>query len=83
MDRWRKETLSLEVGDWIVWRDEAIEAEGQPAVVEPGMRGEIISLHDGFNLDVAEVKPIPPKAIVQFENITLMVDERMKWENAT
>ena len=23
---------------------------------------------------------IPPKAIVQFENVTLMVDERMKWE---
>jgi len=47
------------------------------------MKGEVISLHDGFNLDVPEVKPIPPKAIVQFENITLMVNERMKWENAT
>jgi hypothetical protein len=23
---------------------------------------------------------IPLKAIVQFENVTLMVDERMKWE---
>jgi len=28
MDRWRKETLGLEVGDWIVWRDEAVEGEG-------------------------------------------------------
>jgi len=25
-------------------------------------------------------KPSHPKAIVQFENVTLMVDERMKWE---
>ena len=56
--------------------------EGQPAVVEPGMRGEVISLHDGFHLDVADVEPIPPKAIVQFEAVTLMVDERMKWEKA-
>ena len=44
------------------------------------MKGEVISLHDGFHLDVADVAPIPPKAIVQFENVTLMVDERMRWE---
>jgi hypothetical protein len=45
------------------------------------MRGEVLSLHDGFHLDVAEVEPIPPKAIVQFESgMALMVDERMKWE---
>ncbi len=25
---------------------------------------------------------IPPKAIVQFEAVTLMVDERMRWEKA-
>ncbi len=64
----------------MVRRDEALEAEGQPAVVEPGMKGEVISLHDGFHLDVADVAPISPKAIVQFENVTLMVDERMRWE---
>ncbi len=81
MDSWRKETLNLQVGDTIIWRDEAIELEGQP--VTPGMRGEVISLHDGFHLDVAQVKPIPPRARVQFESgMTLMVDERMKWEKA-
>ena len=80
MDPWQKETLNLKVGDTIIWRDEAIELEGQPAVVTPGMRGEVLSLQDGFHLDVAEVKPIPPKAIVQFEAVTLMVDERMWWE---
>jgi len=46
------------------------------------MKGKVISLHDGFHLDVAEVEPIPPKARVQFEAVTLMVDERMKWEKA-
>ncbi len=58
--------------------------EGQPAVVTPGMKGEVLSLHDGFHLDVALVKPIPPKAIVQFESLMrLMVDERMMWERVT
>ncbi len=50
MDSWRKESLGLQVGDFIIWRDEAIEMEGQPAVVAPGMKGEVLSLHDGFNL---------------------------------
>ncbi len=81
MDSWRKETLGLQVGDTIIWQDDAVEAEGRPALVSPGMKGEVLSLHDGFHLDVAEVAPIPPRAMVQFENgMTLMVDERMKWE---
>jgi hypothetical protein len=82
MDPWRKETLDLQVGDLIIWQDEAVEVEGQPAVVTPGMKGKVISLHDGFNLDVTQgANPSRPKAIVQFESgITLMVDERMKWE---
>ena len=81
MNPWQKESLNLQVGDFIIWQDEAIEVEGQPAVVTPGMKGEVLSLHDGFHLDVAEVEPIPPKAIVEFENgMALVVDQRMKWE---
>jgi len=81
MDLWQKEALGLQVGDFIIWRDEAIEAEGEAAVVEPGMKGEVISLHNGFHLDVADVAPIPPKAVVRFDSgMALMVDERMKWE---
>ncbi len=53
MNPWQKETLGLKVGDIIIWQDEAIEVEGQPALVGPGMRGEVLSLHDGFHLDVA------------------------------
>ncbi len=84
MDPGQKETLNLQVGDFIIWQGEAIEVEGQPAVVTPGMKGEVISLHDGFHLDVTQGKAIPPKAIVQFENgMRLMVDERMKWKRVT
>ncbi len=83
-DSWEKESLNLQVGDFIIWQDEAVEVEGQPAVVTPGMKGEVISLHDGFHLDVADVEPIPPRAIVRFESgMRLMVDERMKWERVT
>ena len=35
-----------------------------------------------LGLEVADVAPIPPKAIVRFENVTLMIDERMRWEKA-
>ena len=48
------------------------------------MRGEVLSLHDGFRLDVVQGDPVPPRAIVQFENgMALVVDERMRWEKAT
>ncbi len=83
MNHWQKESLGLEVGDFIIWQDEAVEVESQPAVVTPGMKGKVLSLHDGFHLDVVQGNAIPPKAVVQFDSgITLMVDERMKWEMA-
>ena len=84
MDTWQKETLGLKVGDTIIWKGEAVEMEGQPAVVTPEMKGKVLSLHDGFHLDVTQGEAIPPKAIVQFENgMALVVDERMKWERIT
>ncbi len=61
MDPWRKETLGLKVGDFIIWQGEAIEVEGQPAVVTPGMKGEVLSLHDGFHLDVGRANPSHPQ----------------------
>ena len=52
-------------------------------VPAPGMRGKVLSLHDGFHLDVAEVEASPPRAIVQFESgFSLMVDAGLKWEKA-
>jgi len=45
------------------------------------MKGKVLSLHDGFHLDVVQGDAIPPKAVVRFESgMTLMMDERMKWE---
>ncbi len=84
MNHWQQQSLNLKVGDWIIWRDEAIETQDGPAFVFPGMKGKVLSLHDGFHLDVVQGDSIPPKAIVQFDSgITLMVDERMKLERAT
>ena len=78
MDPWR---INLQVGDWIIWQDEAVEMDGQPALVSQGMKGRVLSLHDGFHLDVIQGGSVPPKAIVEFENgMRLMVDERMRWE---
>ena len=76
---WQKETLNLQVGDFIIWQD--VELEGQPALVSQGMKGRVLSLHDGFHLDVTPGDSIPPKAVMRFENgMRLMVDERMWWE---
>jgi len=72
------------VGDWIIWRDESIETEDGAAFVSPGMKGKVISLHDGFHMDLIQGGSVPPKAVVQFENgMTLMMDERMRWERVT
>jgi len=46
MDPWR---INLQVGDWIIWQDEAAEMDGQPALVSQGMKGRGLSLHDGFH----------------------------------
>ena len=76
---WQKETLNLQVGDFIVWQD--VELEGQPALVSQGMKGQVLSLNDGFHLDVLQGGSVLPKAIVEFENgVRLMVDDRMRWE---
>ena len=84
MDHWRKEALNLQVGDFIIWQDEAVEVEDGRALVSQGMKGKVIALHDGFHLDLIQGGSIPPKAAVEFENgVRLMVDERMSWERVT
>ena len=40
------------------------------------MKGKVLSLHDGFHLDVVQGDSIPPKAVVRFETVTMMVDMR-------
>jgi len=45
------------------------------------MKGKVISLHDGFHMDLIQGGSVPPKALVVFENgMRLMVDGGMKWE---
>ena len=68
------------MGDWIIWQDIAIKTDEGTVFVTPGMKGKVLSLHDGFHMDMEEAT-VPPKAVVQFESgMNLMVDGRMKWE---
>ena len=81
MNHQNKDTLNLQVGDQIIWQDAEIRAEGGPAIVSLGMKGRVISLHDGFQMNLVQGGSVPPKALVRFENgISLLVDPKMKWE---
>ena len=80
MAPWRKETSTSRSATGSYGRIKPLEVEGQPAIVIPGMKGKVPSLHDRFHLDVTHGGAIPPKATMQFESVTLMADERMKWE---
>ncbi len=84
MPNWNKESLNLKVGDQIIWQDTEIKEEDGPAIASPGMKGQVISLHDGFHMDLVQGGSVPPKALVQFENgENLLIDKRMKWEKVS
>jgi len=77
-------SLNLQVGDWIIWQGEEIKSKVGPAIVSPGMKGQVMSLHEGAHLDVIEGETIPPKVLVEFENgMSLLVDQRHKWEKVS
>ncbi len=64
--------------------DAEIKTEDGPAIVSPGMKGQVISLHDGFQMDLVQGGKVPPKALVEFESgENLLVDQRMKWEKVS
>jgi len=42
--------------------------------------GRSTGVSGGLTVPLHQGNAIPPKAVVEFENVTLMVDERMKWE---
>ena len=63
MDPWQKDSLHLQVGDQIIWQGEEIKSEDGPAIVSLGMKGQVISLHDGFHMDLAQGGSVPPKAL--------------------
>ena len=84
MNNWSKESLKLIVGDQIIWQDAEIKSEDGFAIVSLGMKGQVISLHDGFQMDQVQEGSVPLKALVRFENgISLLVDHKMKWERLT
>ena len=81
MNPWQKEFLNLQVGDWIIWRDREIKIQDGAVFIAPGMRGKVMSLRDGFHMDLVKGGSVPPKAIVQFENgMTLVVVGEVRWK---
>ncbi len=84
MHNWTKESLDLQIGDQIVWQDAEIKSEDGFAIVSLGMKGQVISLRDGFHMDLVQEGSVPPKALVRFESgINLLVDNSMKWEKVS
>ena len=79
MNNWQKEFLNLQVGDWIIWQDEEIKAEGRVTFVAPGMVGKVLSLHPNTEMQeaVSEMvgEPINKRALVEFENgMRILID---------
>ena len=50
-----EDSLNLKVGDQIIWQGDEIKEEDGPAIVSPGMKRQVISLHDGFHMDLARI----------------------------
>ncbi len=79
-----EDSLNLKVGDQIIWQDAEIKPEGEPAIVSPGMKDQVISLHDGFHMDLIQGGSVPPRVLVQFESgESLLVDSKMKWKKVS
>ncbi len=47
--------------------DAEIKSEGGPVCVSSGMKGQVISLHEGAHLDVIEGDSVPAKALELIE----------------
>ena len=41
MNPWQKESLGLNVDDWIIWQDEVIKGKDGTVYVAPGMKGTV------------------------------------------
>ncbi len=81
MNHWNKPSLNLQVGDQIIWQGDKFSRLDGTVIVSPGMKGKVISLHDGFQMDLIQEGSVPLKALVQFESgVSLLVDPKMKWE---
>lgn len=82
MNPYQKESLALQVGDWIIWQDQPqdliLGGGAKTTHLTPGMKGRVVSLHDGNPPSNMEVLPW---AFVEWENgETSVVELGMKWE---
>ena len=78
-------SLDLQPGDWIIWQDEEIKAEGTVTFVAPGMVGKVLSRYpkESMREAVSEMvgHPIGKRVLVEFENgMRILMDPEMKWK---
>ena len=66
MNPYGKETLNLQVGDWIIWQDQPqdlIQKNGaKTTYLTPGMKGTVVDLHDGNSptkLETVDTSTLP------------------------
>ena len=88
MNNWQKESLNLQVGDWIIWQDQprqVIHKDGtESTYLTPGLKGQVVDLHDGCPPSKLVVDDsVLPWAFVKWENGKMsLVEREMKWEIA-
>ena len=80
-----EDLLDLQPGDWIIWKDEEIKAEGTVTFIAPGMVGKVLSRHpkESMREAVSEMVgyPIDKRVLIEFENgMRILIDAEMKWE---
>jgi len=90
MNPYQKESLNLQVGDWIIWQDQPrilIHENGTETIsITPGTKGQVVDLHDGnppTKLESVDDSTLP-WAFIKWENgEASSVDLDMKWGKVT
>ncbi len=87
MNPYQKETLNLQVGDCIIWKDQPqdlIQKNGEKTTyLTPGIKGRVVDIHDGnppTKLESVDDSTLPWAFIKWKIGETSAVDLGMKWE---
>ena len=87
MNPYQKETLNLQVGDWVIWQDQPqdlIQKNGERTTyLTPGMKGRVVDLHDGnapTKLETVDTSTLPWAFIEWETGEKSSVDLEIKWE---
>ena len=87
MNPYQKESLNLQIGDWISWQNQPqdlIQKNGERTTyLTPGTKGKVVDLHDGnppTKLETVDTSTLPWAFIEWETGEKSSVDLDMKWE---